>query len=616
MPFTAHSKHLWRSMVLCTLVLVSLCACLPGNRATAGVDGSPSVVKLVEQNGAFRLLRNGQPYFVKGAGGDGSRELLASCGGNSIRTWGAENIGPVLDEAQKRGLTVTIGIWLGHKEHGFDYNNVAQVAEQYEKARQAILRYKDHPALLMWGIGNEMEITAGADNAAVWSAVNNIAAAAHKLDPNHPTMTVVAEIGGNKVKNINRLCPDIDIIGINSYGGGPSLAGRYKQAGGIKPYIVTEYGPPGVWEIGKNSWGAYPELSSTDKATLYKKTYTAAIAGQPLCLGGYAFTWGNKQEATATWFGLLLPDGSRLGAVDALTEMWTGKPPANRCPVISNLAIEGSDQVEPGAKVHVKLAVSDPESDPLQVKWILQIDPASYHSNGDTEASPPTYPQAIGNANNSGAEVTMPKSGGTYRLFAYVHDNHGGAAVANVPLQVKGGAGTPAVAAAAAKLPFVVFDEGDRNDAAYVPSGYMGTTTAIKVNERCTDNPHSGKTCMQVLYTAKDNWGGVVWQSPANDWGDKPGGKNLTGAKRLTFWARGEKGGEVVTFLCGLLGKDKPYFDTVQEKLDRVALTREWKQYTIDLKGKDLSRIKSGFGWTLAATGAPVTFYLDDIRYE
>ena len=65
---------------------------------------------------------------------------------------------------------------------------------------------------------------------------------------------------------------DIDIIGINSYGGGPSLAQRYKQAGGTKPYLVTEYGPPGIWEIGKNAWGAYPEPTSTaSNAILVKR---------------------------------------------------------------------------------------------------------------------------------------------------------------------------------------------------------------------------------------------------------------------------------------------------------------------------------------------------------
>ena len=599
------------------MAAVSATACIGMLAAVSGsAQTALSVVKVEKKGNGFQLVRNGDAYFVKGAGGDGPLELLRACGGNSVRTWGVDKLGTVLDAAQKQGLTVTAGIWLGHKEHGFDYNNANQVAEQYEKAREAIQKYRNHPALLMWAIGNEMEVSAGADNAAVWSAVNNIATASHALDPNHPTMTVIAELGGNKVRNIHRLCPDIDIVGINSYGGGPNVAQRYVHAGGAKPYLVTEYGPPGIWEIGKNSWGAYSELTSTEKAEAYRKTYEGAIAGQPLCLGGYAFTWGNKQEATATWFGLLLPDGARLGAVDALTEAWTGKPAANRCPLISSLKVDGSDQVGPAGKVSVKLAVSDPEGDPLQVKWVLQGDPANYHTNGDTDSAPPTFPDAIGHSDATGAEVVAPKAAGIYRLFAYVRDGHGGAAVANVPLLVKNASSPQAATLSVVKLPFKVYDEVDRGEASYVPSGYMGNAAAIKMNERCPDNPHSGKTCLKVNYAASDNWGGVVWQSPANDWGEKPGGMNLSGAKRLTFWARGEKGGETVSFLCGLLTKDKPFYDTVQEKLDRVTLTKEWKQYSIDLRGKDLSRIKTGFAWTYAATGSPATFFLDDIQYE
>ena len=197
-----------------------------------------------------------------------------------------------------------------------------------------------------------------------------------------------------------------------------------------------------------------------------------------------------------------------------------------------------------------------------------------------------------------------------------MHDTHGGAAVANVPLLVKGGDKIPLPAAKTAQLPVVVYDEAGRSNPPYIPSGYMGAYQAIKMDENCTDHPHSGKTCIRADLQSTKDWGGVIWQSPANDWGDKPGGLDLTGATKLTFWARGDRGGEVVTFLVGIIKNDKPFFDTAQEKLDRVKLTDQWQQYTIDLKGKDLKRIKSGFGWTAASTGQPITFYLDDIRYE
>ncbi len=165
-----------------------------------------------------------------------------------------------------------------------------------------------------------------------------------------------------------------------------------------------------------------------------------------------------------------------------------------------------------------------------------------------------------------------------------------------------------------AVLPLTIYAENG-DSLPYSPSGYMGTTEAIKMDPSCAVQPHSGKTCLKVDYAYIDSWGGVVWQSPVNNWGTKPGGYDLSVAKTLTFWARGDKGGEVVSFAFGLLGPDKAFPDSGTGKLD-VTLTKDWAQYTIPLAGKDLSRIQTGFAWSLASPGHAVTFYLDDIRYS
>ncbi len=597
-----------------SLPLILGTAVLALGAGSADAQAKPSVVRLVKTAQGFQLTRDGKPYFIKGAGGDGSLALLRDCGGNSVRTWGAANLGPRFADAQAHGMTVTVGVWLGHKDAGFDYHDAAAVAAQKERARQFILQYKNQPNLLLWAFGNEMETGQG-DDPAVWQAVEDIARMSHQLDPDHPTMTVVAELGDDKVAMINRYCPDIDIVGINSYGGAPSVAQRYVAGGGVKPYILTEFGPPGVWELPKNSWGAVPELTSTQKAGVYRTAYEKAVARQPLCLGSYAFTWGNKQEATATWFGLLLPDGSRLDPVDTLTELWTGKPPAHPAPHIKSLALSGPDKVDPGATVHATLAATAPTGDPLKVEWVLQADPEARPNGGAAEGVPAAFPDTIVSSDATGATVKMPSDGAAYRLFAYVRDAHGGAAVGNIPLFVSGNAPLAAAPAPKAALPLALYGAGATGDAPYTPSGYMGNTGAIKMDPASADHPHSGAACLQVDYTASDNWGGVVWQSPANDWGDKPGGFNLSGAKTLSFWARGAKGGESVTFQYGLIDRNKTYYDTAEGKLP-VTLTPDWKQYTIDLTGKNLSDIKTGFCWVVAASGHPVTFYLDDIRYE
>lgn len=578
----------------------------------SAMNMTPILVKLDVTADGAQLMRDGKPYLIKGAGGDGDWAALQKRGANSVRTWGADKLGTQLDEAQKLGLTVTAGIWLGHTEHGFSYDDPAQVAAQFEAAKKVIDQHKDHPALLMWGIGNEMEGHDPKTNPNVWKAVQQIAAYAHQVDPNHPTMTVTADIGADKVPSLNKYCPDIDVLGINSYGGATSIPARYKEAGGTKPYVLTEFGPNGSWEVGKTDWGAAIEPTSSAKANAYAMAWNKAIVNSPLALGGYAFTWGNKQEATATWFGMLLPDGEQLGAADAMSQIWTGQKPPESAPVIADFKLDGAPKTQPGALINADLKVSDPDSDPIKVEWILQGDPMVFGTNGDTEAVPPTYPDAIIKADNSGAQIKMPAYGGAYRLFAYARDGRNGAAVANIPLFVEGDAKAPASTVRKASFPFDLTPE--TGPMPYAASGYMGNSGAIAL-ENSTDNPHSGKSALKAEYKAADNWGGVVWQSPANDWGDKAGGFDLSGAKKLTFWARGAQGGEKVEFGYGVLDRDKKFYDTAKGKIS-TTLTSDWKQYEVAIGDVDLSRIKTGFYWTAAATGAPITFYLDDIKYE
>ncbi len=85
----------------------------------------------------------------------------------------------------------------------------------------------------------------------------------------------------------------------------------------------------------------------------------------------------------------------------------------------------------------------------------------------------------------------------------------------------------------------------------YVASGWMGDYGDVKFNDGWTEAPFSGKHCVKITYSAKAKqgagWAGIYWQNPANNWGARDGGFDLTGAKALTFWARGDKGGEVIS---------------------------------------------------------------------
>lgn len=561
-------------------------------------------------DGSWQLLRNGEPYFIQGAGGGGSLELLAQYGGNTIRTWGiGDDTAVLLDEAHSHGLSVILGHWLGHERHGFDYDDEEMLKEQREQVRRDVLRLKDHPAVLMWALGNEMEGFDDGGNPKIWNHVQELAAMVKELDPNHPIMTVTAEIGGSRVQAVQEITTDIDIHGINTYGGLPSMIDRYKAAGGTKPIIITEFGPPGTWETGTTSFGAPIELTSTQKALVYRDAYQQGCLDHPdLCLGGLAFTWGSKMEATATWFGMFLPSGEKLAAVDAMAEIWSGNPPKNLTPVIERFELQGLNQLEAGDLFEIQLNAYDPEGKELRVEWIVRGEASEYFTGGDVQQTPFELDGVIIESNNESAKLKAPTEG-LYRIYAKVFDPDGAAAVANIPVKTTGRTKPVQLA-----LPLAVYS--DEAPQPWFTSGWMGNTEKIEMDLNSTVNPNSGKHSLEVKYLGFDGWAGVAWQHPLNDWGQLPGGFNLNGAEKLTFWARGKKGGEKVSFGIGILADDVPNHDTVMKELNEVKLSNKWKQYSINLKGEDLSQIKTPFWWRLASPGLPVTFYLDDIQFE
>lgn len=380
---------------------------------------------LEKTTSGWQLRRDGKPFFVRGAGGSHYFEQLVEAGGNSIRTWGADEAGGMLDKCQRLGLTVTVGIWLGHKEHGFRYTDPKAVAGQLEAIYGHVARYKDHPALLCWALGNEMEN--GLDDAeteALWRHVEQAAQYIHKTDPDHPVMTVVAEISDQKLAQLKKFAPSVDILGINAYGGAASLPERLRKAGWTKPYIVTEFGPLGPWEASKTEWGAAREENSTQKARRYSETYARAIQGQPTCLGSYVFLWDDKVEGTPTWFGMFLPrTGEKLAPVDALTQAWSGKPAARPCPVLASLTSPADGKtLAPGATISASVTVRT--GGPVQVRWELRRENTTWLTELPGEVGKPVT-------------LPAPSEPGAYRLIVYIRDGFGGAATANFPFQVK-----------------------------------------------------------------------------------------------------------------------------------------------------------------------------------
>ena len=187
-----------------------------------------------------------------------------------------------------------------------------------------------------------------------------------------------------------------------------------------------------------------------------------------------------------------------------------------------------------------------------------------------------------------------------------MYDPAGNAGTANVPLLVEGEAQT--------RLPFPVYEDGF-DGMPWTPSGWMGGTEHLSLDGRSTRTTQSGKYSLRMRYEGTFGWAGVAWQHPPDNWGDRDGGFDLTGASALELWARGEYGGEKVAFGVGLLERDKAYPDSAIAKIDAVVLTREWQRFRIPLERLDLSSIKTGLVVTLTGRRKPVTIYVDSVRY-
>ncbi|MGE5280355.1 MAG: hypothetical protein ACM3L6_06405 [Deltaproteobacteria bacterium] len=184
------------------------------------------------------------------------------------------------------------------------------------------------------------------------------------------------------------------------------------------------------------------------------------------------------------------------------------------------------------------------------------------------------------------------------------------------------GGGRASFAEGRVRLFTVSTEADDPAGAVFVPSGWMGDTGDVSLATDSREDPHAGATCVKVVYrynpAARQGWAGVLWQHPENNWGEtKDAGIDLSATTRLTFWARGERGGErIEEFKVG--GAKGSYPDSDEAKIGPIVLTDTWQPYTIDLKSKDLSYVITGFGWAtnLRANPDGCTFYLDDIRFE
>jgi hypothetical protein len=415
---------------------------------------TPANVQLHQIDNKFQLKVNDQPFYINGAGVDfGSIKSLADFGGNAFRTWrvnnGEKTGREILDEAYKYGLMVCMGLEVERERHGFDYEDEVAVAKQMAEIKNDVLDLKDHPALLMWGIGNELNLRH--KNPKVWDAVNDLSKMIHKIDPNHPTTTMLAGAEPDVIKLVAARCPDLDLLSFQIYGEIDKLPSFLQKSNYMGAYMITEWGATGHWESAQTNWDRPIESNSTEKAQDYFSRFKNYIAtDKDQCIGSFVFLWGQKQERTPTWYGLFLENNNVTEAAQVMQYLWTGQWPAHRIPQIGKLRVNGmlaEESVHLQANQTYSATIDIKSMDKnLSYRWEImkEVDRNMESDGGDFEPTPAFVWQQSGLSNQQQVAFETPDKG-EYRLFVYIDDSYGGTATANMPILVES-AGTPSKA--------------------------------------------------------------------------------------------------------------------------------------------------------------------------
>ena len=371
-------------------------------------------------------------------------QRFAAAGGNSIRNWDTMQQGQdtlaLLDKAHAHGVTVALGLAMTPERHGFNYNDPDEVAAQLKVMRGEVLKYRSHPAVLMWVVGNELDHDY--ENPRVYDAVNEVAEMIRELDPCHPTTTTTSGFKPDVNVEIVARAPALDFISFQMYGGLFVFPDQLAASGFERPFMVTEWGTIGYWETQTTDWGAPVELHSSDKADTFVRAHRDIL--EPLqgqLIGSYVFYWGQKQERTPTWFGMLTAEGKLTEAVHAMQYVWTGKWPETRAPRVAAMLLDGksagqSVKLVADQNYEAVIDVRDAD-DRVTYRWELKPESTAMTGGGDFEEP---IPSLTGHLSDPSCERTILSTPppGKYRLFVYALNEQGQVAHGNIPFLVEG----------------------------------------------------------------------------------------------------------------------------------------------------------------------------------
>jgi len=402
-------------------------------------------VFIEHKDGRFTLYRNGHPFFIKGASGFTHMATLHESGGNTIRVWDTVNLGSILDSAEANHLAVVVGLPFRYADPLSFYHDTSKVQEQYKSLQQVINKYKHHPALLVWCVGNELYYPFKRRYDDFYRAFGDVVDMIHTEDPDHPVTTTILNVHGKYIFNVLRKS-HVDFISLNVFNRILDMGEEIDHLSWFwdGPYLLTEWGIDGPWTGTEHTaWGAFIENSSTKKAEMYRERYEKYIQQtDPRLLGSLVFFWGQKQEYTHTWFSMFDETGNTSESVSAMQYLWTGKYPDHIPPQVNYMLIDkkgapSSLMYDPAVTMHAEIVLQQPDSNITHIKWELL--PEDWYSVKGEDIKP-VKPLPVEGLIKAGpgltAEVITPSTGGPYRLFAKLYDKFGNFSTCNVPFYV------------------------------------------------------------------------------------------------------------------------------------------------------------------------------------
>lgn len=265
----------------------------------------------------------------------------------------------------------------------------------------------------------------------------------HAVDGNHPTSTALAGFDAQLAGLIESRAPDLDFVSIQVYGDIVNLPQRLADIGYDRPYMITEWGAVGHWEVSRTAWDAPIEQTSSEKADTYLARRERIIAADSArIIGSYVFLWGQKQERTPTWYGMFLADGAETEAIDVMHYVWNGRWPEHRAPRIESVSLNAMTALQnitlqSGEEHAASIVVAAANDAPLAYRWELMRESGATSVGGDREEVPELLAGLIADNGAGSALITVPNEPGPYRLFIYVYDSRGQAAHANIPFYVR-----------------------------------------------------------------------------------------------------------------------------------------------------------------------------------